>query len=53
MGRGGNARFSTFQLDHLYRPSETDQPTNQSTDRPTNQPTNRRTKPLIELRVCN
>ena len=43
VGRGGNARFPTFQLDHLYGP----------TNRPTDQPTDGRTKPLIELRVRN
>ena len=42
VGRGGNARFPTFQL-------ERDGPT----DRPTDQPTDGRTKPLIELRVRN
>ena len=30
VGRGGNARFPTFRLDHLYGP--TNQPTNQPTD---------------------
>ena len=38
VGRGGNARFHTFQLDHHG---------------PTDQRTDRRTKPLIELRVRN
>ena len=42
VGRGGNTRFPTFQL-------ERDGPTNQ----PTNQPTNGRTKPLLELHVRN
>ena len=42
VGRGGNTRFPTFQL-------ERDGPTNQPTDRPTDG----RTKPLIELRVRN
>ncbi|MEE3023623.1 MAG: hypothetical protein VX367_13625 [SAR324 cluster bacterium] len=42
VGRGGNARFHTFQLDH-HGP----------TDQPTDQPTDGRTKPLIELRVRN
>ena len=37
VGRGGNARFPTFRLDHLYGP--------------TNQPTDGRTKPLIESLV--
>ena len=39
VGRGGNGRFATFQL-------ERDGPTNQ-TDQPTDQPTNGRTKPLM------
>ena len=43
VGRGGNARFPTFQLDRLYGP----------TNRPTDRPTDGRTKPLIELRVRN
>ena len=38
VGRGGNARFHTFQLDHHGRKD---------------QRTNGRTKPLIELRVRN
>ena len=38
VGRGRNARFPTFQLDHHG---------------PTDQPTDGRTKPLIELRVRN
>ena len=38
VGRGRNARFHTFQLDHYG---------------PTDQRTNGRTKPLIELRVRN
>ena len=42
VGRGGYARFPTFQLEH-------DGPTDQPTDRPTDG----RTKPLIELRVRN
>ena len=46
VGRGGNARFYTFQVDHHGR---TNGPTDQRTDGPTDQ----RTKPLIELRVCN
>ena len=40
VGRGGNARFHTFKLDHHG-------PTNQ----PTDWPTDRRTKPLIESLV--
>ena len=39
VGRGGNARFPTFQL--------------VLTDQPTDQPTDGRTKPLTELRVRN
>ena len=46
VGRGGNARFPTFQL-------ERDGPTDRPTDQPTDQPTDGRTKPLIELRVRN
>ena len=38
VGRGGNTRFPTFQLER---------------DRPTNRPTDGRTKALIELRVRN
>ena len=50
VGRGGNAHFPTFRLDH-YGP--TDGPTDGRTDRRTDGPTDRRTKPLIELRVRN
>ena len=39
VGRGGNARFHTFQLDHH--------------DGPIDRRTDGRTKPLIELRVRN
>ena len=46
VGRGGNARFPTFQL---KRDGWTDGPTNQPTDRPTDG----QTKPFIELRVRN
>ena len=46
VGRGGNARFPTLQLE---RDGQTDRPTNQPTDRLTNG----QTKPLIELRVRN
>ena len=46
VGRGGNARFHIFQLDHHG-------PTDQRTNGPTDQRTNGRTKPLIELRVRN
>ena len=42
VGRGGNARFHTFQPDHYGR-----------TDGPTDGPMDGRTKPLIELRVRN
>jgi len=43
VGRSGNARFHTFQLDH--HDGRTDGPTDQQTDG--------RTKHLIELRVRN
>ena len=42
VGRGGNAGFHTFQLDH-HGP----------TDQQTNGPTDQWTKPLIELPVRN
>ena len=40
VGRGGNTRFPTFQLER-------------STNQPTDRPTDGRTKPFIELRVRN
>ena len=42
VGRGGNARFHTFQLDHYGW-----------TNGPTDQRTDGRTKPLIKLHVRN
>ena len=44
VGRGGNARFNTFQLDHHG-------PTNQRTNGRTDGRTDGRTKPLIESLV--
>ena len=43
VGRGGNARFRTFKLDHHG-------PTDGWTDQRTNGPTDRRTHPLIQKR---
>ena len=50
VGRGGYARFPTFQLDH-YGPTDTFRLV--VTDGPTKGLTDGRTKPLIELRVRN
>ena len=47
VGRGGNARFPTFRLDHLYGP--TNQPTNRPTDRRTDKGSYRVACPQLKI----